>query len=312
MRIEEIIVRCHKCGTKNRLKPHTSDLVPICGNCKTSIISENIETTKDLDGTTTVITIPSAKEKKPYRILWAIGLILFIVAMVGYMKNEVSINVSQDVIAPKPKVTDGTASEKAKATQKMIALFVAGVKKMREAAEYTILSEQEKESLYEDVLEQYKTDIASDGDGFFELIGYQIQEDFQFPKSPGVSESEDNDSCPFSITTSGDSDLYEAKLIDTSTDEEIFFHFVGGGKFEGRVPPGNYDFSYGFGKKWYGGIFKFGDEDNFFKGETILSFRREGRTLKGHEIVLVKLPGGNFETHKISKKEFLNHKKGRK
>jgi len=143
---------------------------------------------------------------------------------------------------------------------------------------------------------------------FWQELGDLIAQDFSQPARVSfVKASKKNARCPFSIKTSDPDSFFYVKLKTLSGEDAIRIFFRGS-HFETKVPPGVYVFKYCLGKKWYGPVFLFGPDRNFFGSTDHLRFtvdeEEEGTRYGGMKIELIKQINGNFQTESIDEASF--------
>lgn len=110
---------------------------------------------------------------------------------------------------------------------------------------------------------------------------------------------------PLKINTTG-SDIYYIYLhnVNNADNADISFLVIGGDEYEIDVPTGTYEIYYGTGPTWYGMKNKFGDEGRYYRCEGEYYFYTKGDTVKGLELTLYNVLGGNMETEEIDSSGF--------
>jgi hypothetical protein len=110
---------------------------------------------------------------------------------------------------------------------------------------------------------------------------------------------------PFALTTSAGTGGYYFKLVDVQTGQTVFAGLVpSGGRYEFKVPVGDYKLRYATGPGWLDEQRYFGDETSYNEGGSTLSFYREADGVSGHQVELIRQRGGNFATHRMSAASF--------
>lgn len=111
---------------------------------------------------------------------------------------------------------------------------------------------------------------------------------------------------PFSVITQPNTNTnYLLKLVDKNTSQVVLTIFVRGGQsIHTKVPLGTYELRYACGTNWYGEKELFGPGTVCQKADTIFDFYRNGPTIMGHTVSLVKQVNGNLPTSRISNASF--------
>jgi hypothetical protein len=112
----------------------------------------------------------------------------------------------------------------------------------------------------------------------------------------------------FTIRTSVGSS-YFVKLEDAASRRPVMTFFVnGGGSITEYVPLGNFILKYATGQSWCGDSDLFGDDTTTNTADDDFLFERhdtgDGYSTSVWTVELIRQPGGNLRTHRISKNEF--------
>lgn len=109
---------------------------------------------------------------------------------------------------------------------------------------------------------------------------------------------------PIRIRASSGSNFF-VRLVHSFTKAHIMeIYLEGGDTFEGKVPLGSYEIRYASGNVWYGEDLLFGPSTQFHKAEKTFNFTRDGDSISGYTVELVRQRGGNLRTSTISRGEF--------
>ena len=111
---------------------------------------------------------------------------------------------------------------------------------------------------------------------------------------------------PLMIATPNDRRYHYVILKDELTGKAAFSLFIHPGEtVEVDVPLGDYRMYYATGRVWYGATHLFGPNTQYYKADTVLSFRLEGFTAEGHSIELIGQVGGNLSTSTANADDFI-------
>jgi len=108
---------------------------------------------------------------------------------------------------------------------------------------------------------------------------------------------------PLKIKTSPGHDYY-VKLVNVGGITEMSFYVRGGQYFETKAPLGTYELRYASGDIWYGDKHLFGPNTVYSKADTTFHFNFDGMSYNGYTVELIRQPGGNLRTSRMSPSNF--------
>ncbi|HNX74829.1 MAG TPA: hypothetical protein PKM56_03955 [Candidatus Rifleibacterium sp.] len=325
----EYYVVCEFCGTRNRLNlSESGQIEPVCGNCKNRLSLAEVEEVISpanlvVIGKITEFQRPEASSDEGCGCgCLPIALIMILLAVLssGEKKLEQSPQVQQKRIEELKKAEVETVGSARPAMPAMPAMpeavednnrIIKDIKEVisqkRKEKAWRKLKESEKAQAWNLVF-QKSWEMKVSAPVFWQELGDLIVQDFsQPPRVSFVKASKKNARCLFSIETSDPDSFFYVKLKTLSGEDAIRIFFKGS-HFETKVPPGVYKFTYVTGKKWYGPVFLFGPDRNFFGSTDYLHFtvneEGEGTRYGGMQIELIKQLHGNFKTRPIDEASF--------
>jgi len=289
---------------------------PVCGYCK-SVLSlsvveeviapENIVIVKEQTPAVNSHKPPEKTSEGGYcGCLIFFALLLLVSAPGGNQLNQTTELQKKRIDAIKEKEIGD--SGRAQVSADGVLLELAGLVNLkRKHKGWRKLKESDKAVEWNMIYQKCK-EMNVSAEKFWQEFGGQITEDFSLPPKTSFDKTlSRNKNCPFSIKTRDPESLYYVKLKSLQGNKEIALFFKGS-YFETKVPPGIYRFCYGYGKAWYGPVFLFGPEKNFFESDQLLEFSEErdseGINYRGHSIELIKQVHGNFHTKTINEDDF--------
>ncbi len=323
MRMFEYYVVCEFCGTRNRLNlSESGEIEPVCGNCKNRLSLAEVE---EVISPANLVVIGKITEFQPPTASsdegcgWgclAVAAIMTLLAVLSSGDKNLgqSPQVQQKRIEEVKKAeveTIGSAQpatpEAVKDDNSIIKDIKEVISKKRKEKGWRKLKESEKAQAWSGIYQKCQ-EMKVSAPLFWQELGDLIAPDFsQPPRASFVKASKKNAHCPFSIKTSDPDSFFYVKLKKLSGEDAIRFFFKGS-HFETKVPPGVYIFEYCLGKKWYGPVFLFGPDRNFFGSTDYLNFtvdeEEEGTRYGGMQIELIKQIHGNFQTRPIDEESF--------
>jgi len=319
----EYYVVCEFCGTRNRLNlSESGQIEPVCGNCKNRLSLAEVE---EVISPANLVVIgkvyhnqsskASSDEGCGYGCL-AIPVIIFL--LLAFSSGEKNIGQSPQVqqkrieeLKQAEVETVGSAQpavpEAVEDNNSIIKDIKEVISQKRKEKGWRKLKESEKAQVWSGIYQKCQ-EMKVPAPVFWQELGDLITQDFSQPSRVSfVKASKKNACCPFSITTSDPESYFYVKL-QTLSGEDAIRIFFRGSHFETKVPPGVYVFKYCLGKKWYGPVFLFGPDRNFFGSTDHLRFtvdeEEEGTRYGGMKIELIKQINGNFQTESIDEASF--------
>lgn len=99
--------------------------------------------------------------------------------------------------------------------------------------------------------------------------------------------------------------FYFIELRPSGTKTDLLAATIAAGaKFETKVPLGVYDLVYATGDDWFGEEFLFGHTTQYYQTDRPMVFSREGSTIKGVIVNLVKRRDGNLRSDRLGAADF--------
>ncbi|NCB39434.1 MAG: hypothetical protein EOM80_11760 [Erysipelotrichia bacterium] len=319
----EYYVVCEFCGTRNRLNlSESGQIEPVCGNCKNRLSLAEVE---EVISPANLVVIGKVTEFQPPKassdegcgygcLAVALIMILMTVLSSGDKKLEQSPQVQQKRIEELKKaevetvgIAQPAVTEAVEDNNSIIKDIKEVISQKRKEKGWRKLKESEKAQSWS-LIQQKCQEMKVSAPVFWQELGDLIAQDFSHPaRISFVKASKKNAHCPFSIKTSDPDGFFYVKLKTLSGEDAIRIFFKGS-YFETKVPPGVYIFEYCLGKKWYGPVFLFGPDRNFFGSTDYLHFtvdeEEEGTRYGGMQIELFKQINGNFQTRPIDEASF--------
>jgi len=325
----EYYITCDFCGKRNRLIASHEKVTPICGNCKNKLSLAAVEETIDPANITVLkksepFSAPATTDTKQEDgcvcgcVTAMIAIFIFLFAASSDKKLDQPSQLQQKRIEEtkryeslgQTKSKENQSSEQTKSEENQSSYLTdlkQAVQKESSKKSWKKFKASQKAEFWSTIYQKCKeTNISAAL--FWQEFGNMIEKDFSPP--PRISSDislKHNAKCPFTITTSDRDSMYYVKLISVQNNKEIRIFFKGN-HFETKIPPGAYQFRYCTGRRWYGPVFLFGPEKNYFSSNQHLNFSvrqySDGISYEGHTIELIKQIGGNFRTNAIDETGF--------